>query len=471
MNLPKKALEILHPRSLKHLNEHLQTLVQGKLWLKVLIAMVTGLTVGFLLGPNVGITSPRIAATITSWLTLPGQVFLTLVQMIVVPLIFASIIRGIAASENIEFLKKAGVFTAFFFLTTTTISILIGITITELFEPGKLISADLISNVASQSVTSGKKVGIDLASVPNAIIDLLPNNPLGSMVNLEMLQVSLFAMISGVALVSMPAKQALPVLDLLGSIQQVCMTVVRWAMKLAPLAVFGFMASLASKLGLSSLIGMAAYVGTVITGLILLNSLYLLAYSVLRRRSPLEFLRATREVQLLAFSTSSSAAVMPLSIKTSEEKLGVRPSIAQFAIPLGATVNMDGTALYQGVATVFLAQVFNIDLSVGALTLVVVTAVAASIGSPATPGVGIVILSLVLDSVGIPAAGIGLIMGVDRILDMSRTAVNVAGDLTASVFLDRYVGGKESAQEQIASEALRERTRAHEYTDTSIDEN
>lgn len=223
------------------------------------------------------------------------------------------------------------------------------------------------------------------------------------------------------------------------------MTIVRWAMWLAPFAVFGLMARVMTKIGFNVLVGMLVYVGTVLLGFLVLFGLYMGIYGLVCRQSPVRFLVKTRELLLLAFSTSSSAAVMPLSIKTAEEGFGVRPALSQFVIPLGATINMNGTALYQGVATIFLAQVFGIDLSLSALALLVVTAVGASIGSPATPGVGIVILAMVLSSVGIPAAGIGLIMGVDRILDMSRTAVNVAGDMVAVTFLDRTLVASEPA--------------------------
>lgn len=254
-----------------------------------------------------------------------------------------------------------------------------------------------------------------------------------------MLQVVMFAMIMGVALVMMNPAQSKPLLDLMSSLQEVCMTVVSWAMHLAPLAVFGLMAQLTSKIGLDAILGMGVYVGTVLTGLLILMSLYLVLVYLFSHQRPASFLRSTRDVLLLAFSTSSSAAVMPLSIKTAEEKLQVHPSVSQFVIPLGATINMNGTALYQGVATVFLAQVFAVDLSTGALLLVIVTAVGASIGSPGTPGVGIVILAMVLETVGIPVAGIVLIMGVDRILDMSRTAVNVCGDLVAAKLMNRWM--------------------------------
>ena len=223
------------------------------------------------------------------------------------------------------------------------------------------------------------------------------------------------------------------------------MTIVRFTMRLAPLAVFGLMAQLSSKIGISALLGMLVYVGTVMLGLAVMLVIYLVIVLLFLRRSPRHFLSAVHEVLLLAFSTSSSAAVMPLSIKTAEEKLGVNPSVAQLVIPLGATINMNGTALYQGVATIFLAQVFGIDLDVSGLALIVLVAVGASIGSPATPGVGMVILATLLTTAGIPPSGIALIMGVDRLLDMSRTAINVCGDLVASLLIDHLAGPSQSA--------------------------
>lgn len=216
------------------------------------------------------------------------------------------------------------------------------------------------------------------------------------------------------------------------------MTVVKVAMRLAPYAVFGLMTQLSSKIGFEALLGMAVYVGTVLLGLATLLGFYLTLVTVAGGRHPGKFLASAREVMLLAFSTSSSAAVLPMSIKTAEDKLQINPSVSQFVIPLGATINMDGTALYQGIAAIFLAQVFGIDLSMSAMLLIIVTTVGASIGAPATPGVGIVILAMVLKSVGIPVEGIALIVGVDRILDMSRTAINVCGDLTASVVISRW---------------------------------
>lgn len=421
---------------------HLTRLIKGRLWLKVLIGMLFGILAGMLIGPTTGWFEVKTATTIGNWLALPGQLFLTLIQMIVIPLIFASVVRGLTASESFEQLRKMGVGVVVYFIATTTIAIVIGLAVATAINPGKYVDADSlkISVQSSQSTSQPTQANTPtLSELPQKLVTLLPSNPLISMVEGQMLQVVLFAMIVGVALVMMKPAQAKPLLDLMASLQEVCMTVVGWAMRLAPVAVFGLMAQLTTKIGLNALLGMSVYVGTVLLGLAILLSLYLILVFIVSRASPWDFLNSTRDVLLLAFSTSSSAAVMPLSIKTAEEKLNVHSSVSQFVIPLGATINMNGTALYQGVATVFLAQVFGVDLGMSELLLVVITAVGASIGSPGTPGVGIVILAIVLETAGIPTAGIALILGVDRILDMSRTAVNVCGDLVAAKLMNQWM--------------------------------
>jgi Na+/H+-dicarboxylate symporter len=250
----------------------------------------------------------------------------------------------------------------------------------------------------------------------------------------------IYAIFIGIALLALKKSQSKLILDLASSIQAITMKIVNWAMIIAPLAVFGLLCDVTIRIGVDAILGMSVYVATVILGLLLLLSFYVLIVMFVAKINPIRFLRAIREPQLLAFSTSSSAAVMPLSMKTAHEKLGVRQSIAQFVVPLGATVNMDGTALYQVVAVVFLTQVFGIELTVSDLLLLIVTTVGASIGSPSTPGVGIVILATILQNTGVPPAGIALILGVDRILDMCRTTVNVSGDLTACVVMDRWIG-------------------------------
>ena len=322
-----------------------------------------------------------------------------------------------------------------------------------LIEPGSFIDpAGLGAGFGAQAVpqalpASGPAASVPiLHALPQQILTILPSNPLSSMVESNMLQVVIFASVVGVALLMMSREQAKPMLDLLATLQEVCMTVVRWAMWLAPWAVFGLLAQLTSKIGLQALLGMSIYVGTVLIGLAILFVMFLALVGFGGGMRPGKFLSASRDVMLLAFSTSSSAAVMPLSMKTAEERLGVRSSVSQFIIPLGATINMNGTALYQGVAAIFLAQVYGIEIGSGGLILIVLTAVGASIGSPATPGVGIVILSSILVSVGVPPSGVALIMGVDRILDMSRTALNVSGDLVACVLMDKWLQRQESAK-------------------------
>ena len=439
-------MAIKNSNPLNYLNRHLTRLVKGRLWLKVIIGMFLGITVGMLIGPTTGWLPAETATTIGNWLALPGQLFLTLIQMIVMPLIFASVVLGLTSSESFEQLRKMGIGVVVYFVITTTIAIIIGIGIASVIKPGSFVdSTNLKTLVASKSSTTmpTQVTAPTLSELPQKIMTILPSNPLTSMVEGQMLQVVIFAIVFGVALVMMSKTQSKPLLELMSSLQEVCMTVVGWAMRLAPIAVFGLMAQLTTKIGLNSILGMGVYVGTVVLGLLMLTALYLLLVYTFAREAPKHFLGNTRDVLLLAFSTSSSAAVMPLSIKTAEEKLGIHASVSKFVIPLGATINMNGTALYQGVATMFLAQVFGVDLGVSALLLVVVTAVGASIGSPGTPGVGIVILAMILETAGIPTAGIVLILGVDRILDMCRTAVNVCGDLVAAKLMNRWMSSTE----------------------------
>lgn len=451
-----RNLKSLHPRSLKHLSFYLSGLVEGRLWLKVIIAMVLGLCVGALLGPAAGLVEPGTSEWIGSWLAFPGQLFLAVIQMLVVPLVLASIILGLASSDDSAQLKRLGSWATGFFALTTLVAAALGLALATLLRPGVSLAGKIEAPEAIAAKASGLPT---LTEVPQMALNLLPGNPLGSMVEGQMLQVVLFAVIVGVALVSLPPQQGKPLVDFLSSVQQVCMMIVRWAMRLAPLAVFGLMARLSSQLGLGAILGMLQYVGVVLLGLGMLLMIYLMIIRVLAGRSAMDFLRQTRELLLLAFSTSSSAAVMPLSIRTAQEKLAISKPVAQFVIPLGATINMNGTALYQSVAAVFLAQVYGIDVSMGGLAFIVAMAVGASIGSPATPGVGIVILATTVATIGVPAEGIALILGVDRILDMSRTAVNVAGDVVACTVVQRFVGGpgvSEPAQPRTASPATSE---------------
>jgi Na+/H+-dicarboxylate symporter len=419
----------------------LKDLLRSHLWAKVMLAMFLGIATGLLLGPNAGLVAPDLAALITNWLALPGYVFLALIQMIVIPLVVASIILGMASSDSMASLRSVGLRAGAFFIITTLAAVLIGMVVALIVQPGLYIDAASLQSDLGMVLQESEAVpppGLALQDLPARLTEMIPSNPLRSGLEQNMMQVVIFAILVGVAVVSLPRQHQKPLLELLASVQEVTMVVVRWAMLIVPFAVFGLLAQITTRLGLDALFGMGLYVLTVVVGLLLVLLLYLIIYRFSVRKPVGAFLANIRDAQLLAFSTSSSAAVMPLTMQTAEARLGVSVAIARFVIPLGTTINMAGTALYQMVATLFLAQVFGVEVGLAALLLIVFLAVGASIGSPGTPGIGIVILSMLLGSVGIPAAGIALIIGVDRILDMCRTTVNVTGDLVAATVLDRY---------------------------------
>ena len=433
---------------LKNISEQFEKMINGRLWLKVMLALVLGVLAGILLGPDLGLVSAAAVKTITSWLALPGQIFLAAIQMIVVPLVVASIVLGLAANNNPAAMKKNGLIAITFILLSTAIAAAIGIFLALNIQPGHFVDA---SSLIESGVAEGASIvakGFPAASeLPSKVSGLIPKNPLASMATGEMLQVILFSAVLGAALISIPAQQSKPLFDLFSALQEVSLRIVSWAMLLAPLAVFGLIAQLVANLGIEVLAGIAIYVFTVILGLLIVACMYFAVAKVTSGQPLKVFFINVRELLLLAFSTSSSAAVMPISLNVVEEKLKVKPEISRFLIPLGATINMTGTAMYQGVATVFLAQIFNVDLSLFNYVFIVTMAVAASIGSPATPGAGIIILSMVLEGVGIPAAGIAIILGVDRILDMCRTSVNVLGDVAACTTV-QYFSPQEVAVEK-----------------------
>lgn len=435
-------------RSLPGLRRHLFSLVRERLWLQVLVAMFVGVGFGTLIGPTAGFVSADVSTLIGNWVALPGRLFLLAIQFVVVPLVVASVIRGIAAGGGGSSLGRIGGRAVGFFILTTLVAVAIGVAVALVIEPGSLVDRSAVGDAlatAGGAAGSAPPAPPSMQQIPDMIVGLFPTDPLSTFVSGNMLQIVIASAILGIALVMTPLEQRLPLLELLASVQAVCMVIVGWVLRFAPLAVFGLLANITSRIGLSALLGTGMYVVTVLLGLVLLLMLYLLVVWLQTRRGPLGFLRDIRDVMLLAFSTSSSAAVMPLTLTTVENRLKVRSEVARFVVPLGTTINMAGTALYQGVATIFLAQIFGIDLGVGGIVLVVVMATGAAIGSPGTPGVGIVILATILSSVGIPAAGVAIILGVDRLLDMCRTVVNVCGDMVACVVVDRMTEATEPA--------------------------
>ena len=434
-------------KDLANMGTKTKRILGAELWVKVLI----GLFLGVLVGLGLSYFSPTVGAentqTIGQWLALPGYLFLAMIQMIVIPLVLSSVFYGIAASQ-METVKKVGLRVVLYFIGTTTVAITVGSLLAVLIKPGRYITEMAMANAASGNAPVAPTA--DAATITNwsrEITSILPNNIFDTLAQGDLLRVVIFAAIFGAAVLAMPAARSKPLTDLASSLQEGCMVVVSWVMKLAPLAVFGLLAQVVSSLGMDAVAGMAAYMGTVLLGLISMFCLYLLLVKFVCRVPISTFLRGARPVQLLAFSTSSSAAVMPVTMQAAEKSLGVSPNVARMVVPLGATINMDGTALYQAIAAIFLAQVYGIDLGMHEFGLIMLTTVGASIGAPGTPGVGIVVLASILLSIGVPAEGIAIILGVDRILDMCRTTLNVSGDMVASMLMHKLLGKKLNVEE------------------------
>ncbi|GKS66524.1 dicarboxylate/amino acid:cation symporter [Nitrosarchaeum sp.] len=427
-------------KSFDYPHPYIAQLIKTKLWAQVLLGLFFGLVFGIIIGPDFGIVQQETADIITEWLSIPAHLFLKIIQMIIIPLIFASIIRGITSAGSMKQLQSLGLGVGVYFVITTAIAIIIGILVVTIITPGNFIDGSLL--VESFGISNSdpiEKEEFTIDDIPQSIVNLVPSNPLTSVISGEMLSIIVFALIVGVSMISLPEKSSRPILDLLESIQKITLKIVSWAMRLAPFAAFGLLASMTSKLGFTALTGLGAYMITVVVGLFAMMFIYMIIIKFFAKK-PLWFtFKMMRDPQILAFSTSSSAAVMPVSIKTAEEKLNVEPQVSQFVIPLGATINMDGTAVYQIIAVFFLAQLFSIDLEFTTILLISVTALAASIGAPSAPGTGIVILSTILIAAGIPPVGVVLLLGIDRILDMIRTMVNVTGDLSACLFFDKQI--------------------------------
>lgn len=415
------------------LTKRIDALVRTRLWAQVLVGLVLGVLVGAFLGPDLDLVNRRTAALLGAWLSLPGQLFLGLVGMVIIPLLACSIILGIAGAGGGASLRALGWRLAVFIAVTTAAAAALGAGLVAFLAPGDLIPALGAAPTARVPTVQGEGLLQELpAKLPNIIVGLIPQDVGSAVIERDFLPIALFSIFLGVAFVSAEDKPALrPLVAVLEAVLAIAMTVVKWAMFLAPFAVFGLLAELVATTGIRTLIGLAAYMATVSLGLFLLYLGYLVVAGLLGTLSPLAFARSVAPVQLLAFSTSSSAAVMPLSMETAVKELDVPPSIAGVVVPLGATMNMAGTALYQAAAISFLAQISGIDLGFGEAALIIVTLTATSIGAPAAPGASVVILSSVAGGFGIPTAGLALVLGADRLLDMLRTAVNVTGDLVA----------------------------------------
>ncbi|MCW7507305.1 dicarboxylate/amino acid:cation symporter [Leptospira levettii] len=403
-------------------------------WKQILISLVLGLSLGISLNPESGIVSKESINPYLPWLKLPGDLFLNLLQMIMIPLVIVSIALGVSSLKNLKDLWNLGSKTLIYFIFTTIISVCIGITLTLVSKPGYQIQ----NKIQNQTTTDSIAINVSKdkqESIPEIITNIIPKNIINVWSKQQMLSIVFLGMMLGIFfLTSKESGTALKAFC--HSLESFCLWVVSLAMKLAPLAVLGLMSYAMVQIGFSLVLGLITYILTVLVGLFLILIFYGLMVFVFTKKNPIHFFYLIREIPILGFSTSSSSSVLPYSLKVAKEKLKLKETVADFVLPLGATINMDGTALYQAVATVFLSQVYQIELSSIDLFLLVGTVTAASIGTAATPGVGLVILSSILYTFHIPIEGITILFGVDRFLDMCRTSVNLTGDLSCAYIMD-----------------------------------
>ena len=371
-----------------------------------------------------------------------GTIFINLLKLIAVPLVMVSLISGITNLKDVSKLSRMGIRTIVLYVLTTVIAISIGLGVVNITNPGKIFPEEKVAQFKqkyAENVKQKEAAAEDLQddSPLQLIVDLVPSNIFGAMTdNTQMLKVIFFALLFGISMIMLPEAKSAPVKVFIDSVNEIILKMIDIIMKMAPFGVFALLASLIVDIAgdnledtVSLFAALGMYSFTVVLGLlIMIFIVYPILIRFFTKIKYSKFFKAITPVQLLAFSTSSSAATLPLTMETAEQKLGISNETASFVLPLGATINMDGTSLYQAVAAVFLAQVYGMDLTFGQQLTIILTATLASIGSAAVPGAGMVMLVIVLTSVGIPTEGIALIFAVDRPLDMLRTVVNVTGD-------------------------------------------
>ena len=390
---------------------------------KMLVAMIAGAILGIVLG-SVDSFNGWVEVYLSFGLfDIIGKLFVNSLKMLVVPLVFCSIAVGVSSLANISLMGRVGLKAIIIYLFTTAIAISLALIVAITINPGKGL------DIADTSEFTVKEA----PSITSVITSIIPSNPVLAMAEGEMLQIILFSILLGVA-ITLSASAGEPIKKGLQSLNSIMMAMVNIVMKFAPLGVFCLIAKTFATQGVSMIIPLASYFFTVATVLLLhVLITYSVLLKVIAKVSPIIFIKKMRDAIVFAFSTASSNATIPVTLNTVEKKLGVDKAVASFTVPLGATINMDGTAIMQGVATVFIASVYQVDLSLADYLTVILTATMASIGTAGVPGVGLIMLTMVLAQVGLPVEGIALIIGIDRLLDMMRTAVNITGDSMVSV--------------------------------------
>ena len=385
------------------------------LWKKILIGLVLGVAVGAFLGADAEYIKPL------------GTLFINAIKMLIVPLVFCSLVVGVTSMQDTKKMGRIGFKTIAIYMFTTAIAISIGLGIGTVMEPGEGLNM----------VATADAVVKEAPSLVDTLLAMVPKNPIGALAAGNILQIIVFALGLGIAL-TLIGEKGKPVVRVFESFAEAMYKLTEIVMSFAPIGVFALSAWVAGKYGLDILLPLAKVIAAVYVGCIL-HVLFVCGglVGIQAKLNPVRYFKGIRDAQMVAFTTTSSSGTLPVSMRCAHEKLGVSRSISSFTLPLGATINMDGTALYQGVCALFIAQAFGIDLSGADYITIVLTATLASIGTAGVPGAGLIMLSLVLSTVGLPMEGLAIIAGIDRILDMARTSVNVSGDLMVSLLIGK----------------------------------
>ncbi len=398
----------------------------------IFIGLIGGLIVGVVLNLFVPHSAFRDAVLVDGIFYVVGNGFIRLMKMLVVPLVFCSLVCGSSAIGDTKSLGKVGGKTIVFYLLTTALAVTVAISVATVVKPG--VGLDM------SSIETGESAVAESVSVADTILNIIPENPIGALADGTMLQIILFALLIGVLLAKMGERAEL-IANLFNQCNELMMEMTNLVMSLAPIGVFCMIAKTFANLGFDAFVPLLKYMGSVLLGLLIqCLVVYMLLLVIFTRLNPVRFIKKFFPVMAFAFSTSTSNATIPMNIDTLEERIGVSRKISSFTIPLGATINMDGTSIMQGVAVVFAAQAYGMQLGPKGYLTVIATATLASIGTAGIPSVGLVTLSMVFTAVGLPVEAIMLIMGVDRILDMVRTAVNITGDAVCTTIVAHQNG-------------------------------
>jgi DAACS family dicarboxylate/amino acid:cation (Na+ or H+) symporter len=404
--------------------------------------------IGFVLGTAAGLLANLYFAdagwleAFTTYVTDPvGQLFLRLLFMLVIPLVFSALVLGVVEIGNPQSLGRIGVKTLLWILLVTTIAVLIGLAAVNVLQPGVGLPEDVRAMLVEQGAERGGEIVQQSREAPSGmtlLLNIVPRNPVAAAAGGDLIAVMFFALMIGIAATVIRSRSTQSFVDVCQGLYDICLKLIGWVIQLAPYAVAALLFTITARLGVDVLVQLARFVGTVVLalGLHLFVVLPLLLWFI-GRMSPRAFLRGAQPAILTAFSTSSSSATLPTTLKVTEENLGVPRSVARFVCTLGATANMNGTALFEGVTVLFLAQFYGVELGMGQQVMILGLCVMGSIGAAGVPGGSLPVIAMILVMFGIPAEGIGLILGVDRLLDMCRTVVNVSGDMVGSVVVAR----------------------------------